>query len=98
MKYDRNELKNKNVHSLRIIARKIGVKSPTTLKKEQLIEQIGLISDGKISPYFSNRGRPSLSEISEQKSKEKQSLKEKQKQLNALFSEMKKRVNEIITK
>jgi len=49
-----NEL---SIHQLRGYARNCGVKSPTTLKKEQLIDEILQIQTGKKQPTNSNMGR-----------------------------------------
>ena len=42
---------------MRIIGRKIGVKSVSTLRKNELIQGILDISDGNKKPIFNNRGR-----------------------------------------
>ncbi len=57
MENDFNRYEKINIHSLRNIARKIGVKSPTTLKKKELIEEILLIESGKKPPCATKRGR-----------------------------------------
>jgi len=50
------------LNDLRSIAREIGVKSPTNLKKVELISQIESIKSGKQQPYFSctGAGRPPI--------------------------------------
>lgn len=60
MQYTKEELNKFNLYSLRELGREIGVKAPSTLKKEQLIEQILGVLSGKIEPTFSTRGRPKL--------------------------------------
>lgn len=54
------ELNDLGIHSLRNIARKAGVHSPTTKKKEELIFEIIEISEGRQKPHVpkSNQGRP----------------------------------------
>lgn len=51
------ELSKKSLHELRILGRKIGVKSVSTLKKQDLIENIIDITNGIKQPSFNNRGR-----------------------------------------
>lgn len=46
-----------NLHDLRVLGAQIGVKAPSTLKKEQLIKEIIAVERGEKSPHFSNRGR-----------------------------------------
>lgn len=52
------ELQKCNIHDLRDLGAKIGVKSATSLSKEKLIENILLINQGKIAPYHTKKGRP----------------------------------------
>ena len=40
MKYEKEQLQQTNIYCLRNIAREVGVKSPTSLKKQQLIDEI----------------------------------------------------------
>ena len=58
-----NELKLKElrIHELRDLARKFGVKSPTSQNKDELIAQILQIINGETTPYVSSsgKGRPS---------------------------------------
>jgi len=51
------ELNKMGIHDLRTFARNSGVKSPTTLKKEQLIDGIIMVKSGEIEPVTSNMGR-----------------------------------------
>lgn len=48
------------IHELRDLARKMGVKSPTTLKREDLIKEINKIMQGESKPYIkaNKQGRP----------------------------------------
>ena len=63
--YSESALRILNIHELREIGRKIGVPSPTTMKKTELIENIIKIASGKIeAPARSNFGRPSLNKLS----------------------------------
>lgn len=54
------ELNDLGIHSLRNLARKSGVHSPTTKKKEELIFEIIEINEGRQQPYVSKtkQGRP----------------------------------------
>lgn len=49
-----------NIYELRDIARKIGVKNPTTKKRDVLVKEIEQIKRGELQPYFSTtkQGRP----------------------------------------
>ena len=60
MQIEYDELTRSSVHKIREIARNIGVKSPTLLTKQKLIEQILKISNREIEPSFNKRkvGRP----------------------------------------
>ena len=53
----KSDLLHKSLHELRIIGRKLGVKSVTTLKKNDLIENIIDISTGDKKPTFTKQGR-----------------------------------------
>lgn len=52
--------KNLCIYELRKLAREIGVKSPTSLKRAELIEKINAIETGKELPFIkkTNKGRP----------------------------------------
>ena len=59
MVYTMSALYATNIHNLRIIARKVGVSRPTTLPKNELIDEILNIQNGLKSPIpVSKRGRP----------------------------------------
>lgn len=54
MKVDEfEEIRNYGIKKLRIIAKKIGVKAPTTLSKENLLDEIKDILTNEKEPYFS---------------------------------------------
>ena len=60
MRFDREGLEKIGVYDLRNIAREVGVKAPTALRKNELIEEILQIESGKKPPHeLSKRGRPS---------------------------------------
>lgn len=46
------------IHDLRTYAREVGVSSPTTKKRDELIQSIVAILDGKVEASKSNMGRP----------------------------------------
>lgn len=52
-------LEEYSIYELRLIARDIGVKSPTTKSRAILIDEIKKIKNNKLKPYFSTKGRPS---------------------------------------
>ncbi len=58
--FDKELLQQSSIFELRNIARDIGVYSPTTYKKEELIEKIFQIVNGEVKPYVpkSKQGRP----------------------------------------
>lgn len=60
---DEFKLKQFRIHELRDLARKFGVKSPTSQNKDELIEKILKIISGEAVPYVkkSGKGRPSRS-------------------------------------
>ena len=47
-----------HIADLRIYAKKIGVKSPTTKNKKEMIKSIRDIEEKGVNPEYSNRGRP----------------------------------------
>ncbi|MBQ0099818.1 MAG: hypothetical protein KBS91_04665, partial [Firmicutes bacterium] len=57
MEKDLNKL---GLMQLRVYAKSIGVKAPTSYTKNELIKKIKEIKDGIVSPYFTDRGRPQL--------------------------------------
>lgn len=54
----RENLEKLNIHELRIKARALGVKAPTTKKQGQLIEEILQIENGELAAVKSKMGRP----------------------------------------
>ena len=59
MEYTIEQLLLINIHSLRIIARDMGVRAPTALTKPVLIDEIIKVQSGEKEPYVPNkRGRP----------------------------------------
>ena len=57
--FSEEELNSIHHYILKEIAREIGVKSPASKKKEQLIEDIRLIQSGKLKPCApTNKGAP----------------------------------------
>ncbi len=67
-----------NIHFLRLYAREIGVKSPSSCKKEVLIKRIKQVESGEVAPSFSNKGRPLIQKLNYDIEKEKkENTKEK---------------------
>ena len=58
--YSEESLDLLNIRELRDIGRKFGVPSPTTMKKQDLIEYILKIVYGEVAPTRSNYGRPNV--------------------------------------
>ena len=54
------ELEYTSIHTLRTIAREMGVKAPTSLRKHELIGAIIRIDKGIDKPCRSNKGRPNI--------------------------------------
>ena len=52
-----------NFHDLRTYARSIGVKSPTTYSKKELIKKIKEVESGFVAPSEEKRGRPSNAKL-----------------------------------
>ena len=61
------DLEHMGIYDLRQLGRRVGVKSPTTMKKRELITQIKAINSGNVTPYRATRGRPPLERIEELK-------------------------------
>lgn len=55
---NRAYLESLGIHELRIKGRSVGVKSPASKKKEELIDDILSIEEGRVSAHKTNRGRP----------------------------------------
>ena len=66
MIYTQDNIRELTIHKLREIARNIGVKAPTTKKRDELIDEILKIQNGELMPYNPTKkvGRPAkLQEI-----------------------------------
>ncbi len=57
--YSKEALLKLGIYDLRAIARQVGVKAPTTLNKDQIINGIVSLLGGKEKPQHSSLGRPS---------------------------------------
>lgn len=60
MNYVKEELEKLSIHHLREIAREMGVKSPSSQIKKNLVEEILDVSNGAKQPHFTKNGRPSI--------------------------------------
>ena len=60
-----------NIHYLRTYAREIGVKSPSSCRKDVLIKKIEQVESGKVAPCFSKIGRPSQQKLNYDMKKER---------------------------
>ena len=63
---DLNDINNARIHELRDFARKVGVISPTTMKKENIIASVMAIAEGKLEPFKNppKHGRPARNHFS----------------------------------
>lgn len=63
-------IENARIHELRDFARKVGVISPTTMKKEDIIKNVLGIARGEIEPFKNppKHGRPARSHVREEMS------------------------------
>ena len=61
--YKREDLEKISIYDLRYIGREVGLKSVTTLKKGELINQILLVENDKILPIKSRVGRPYIERV-----------------------------------
>ena len=60
---DIKDLESKTIHDVRNLARELGVRSPSTLNKDEVIKRINQINNGEREPYFSNKGRKPRSKL-----------------------------------
>ena len=106
MEYSLEQLQQINLHSLRVIARDIGVRAPTALTKNVLIEEIIKIQSGKQKPCVpSKAGRPTGKSVAEiqviSNSNERANIlkiKEQAKKeiINDILAEVKKKLEQLI--
>lgn len=91
MNYTKERLKEYTIYALREIGKKLGVKSPTSLNKQQLIEQIIGVSNGTITPTTTVKGRPS-----KKNSLSANQNKDLEKKIDKCFSDFKAELLKII--
>ena len=107
MQYDKEHLDQINIHALRNIAREIGVKAPTSLLKQVLIDEILQIASGKKQPYRSTKaGRHAKNFVIESTSNKKAvdivdtkkaiSDDEKKEFIDFVLKEIEKKLNELL--
>ena len=101
MQYNKDDLEKMALVDLRLIGRAVGVKSPTSLRKNELITEILLVGNGKKTSLKSNSGRPVIvkmrcmedfkTEIVEQNNKkdENKNLASFEKRLDRILSDFK---------
>ena len=68
-KYTKEELEKCSVFEVRVIGRRLGVKSPTSCRKNEIIDRILAIQEGDEKPQFNSnsRGRPPAKILGSQK-------------------------------
>ncbi len=106
MEYSLEQLQQINLHSLRVLARDIGVRAPTALTKNVLIEEIIKIHSGKQKPCVPSKvGRPAGKSFAEiqiiSNSNERANIlkiKEQAKKeiINDILAEVKKKLEQLI--
>ena len=101
MKFSREELDKINIYALRNVAREVGVKSPTSLTKQVLIEEILQIQSGAKQPVVqSKRGRPIKNSIENKNDEISISVKEKmaikKELIDKILKEIEMKLYEII--
>ena len=96
MAYTYKELQGKTIHAVRVIGKEIGVKSPSTLKKQELIDRILDIQSGKVMPKFSSSGRPRLGSENIVKPKKETAILEKE--IDKILEQTKLQILNLISK
>lgn len=88
--YTKEQLEGMHLHDLRAIGRNIGVKSPTSKTKTELINKILAVFKGEEKPYFTKVGRKVLTneEISFMEREQKQIDNKKEKEFNLQLSKL----------
>lgn len=89
MKHAREELEDFSFHALRNLAREVGVKAPTALRKSELIEEILLIESGKKEPKKpNNKGRPTKKMVMDRVALENIKLDVEKDKINKEFADL----------
>ena len=106
MAYSIEQLYEANVYSLRAIARTLGVKSPTTLTKKALINEILQIERGEKQPCAANkRGRPLKIVLEDINSKQEKTIRPhvacveetiKKEFISSILREIEKQLNKLL--
>ncbi len=96
MEYSIEKLEQINIHSLRNIAREIGVKSPSCLKKKELIDEIILIKSGKKPPSLTIKGRPPKMIINEPLNKTPIDKRLKKEIIDCILKNIEEKLNQIL--
>ena len=106
MEMEKEQLNQINVHSLRSIARELGVKAPTSLSKPALIDEILKIKSGEKQPYTpTKRGRRVKKSVASNNGNETTSLNidlisikanMKKEFINSILKEVENKLNELL--
>ena len=97
MKFVKEQLEKISVYDLRNIARGIGVKAPTILRKYELIEEILQIESGKKRPSEkSKRGRPIKSGFTNSTISVKDKEMIKKEIIDSILKEIERKLYEIL--
>ena len=106
MTYKIEQLYEANIHSLRCIARELGVKAPTTLTKKALINEILQIERGEKQPCAANkRGRPLKNGLGDSTIKKEKTIRPhvacveetiKKEFISSILREIEKQLNKLL--
>ena len=107
MNYRKEQLNEISIYDLRAFARKIGVKSPSSMIKRNLIEEIIKVENGEKAPDFSGkRGRPPKRKLLPEIPEDEEFIldidggeiwkKVKAKLISAILKDIEKKLNEIL--
>ncbi len=100
MEITKKELQGLHLQTLREVGRKVGVKAPASLKKNDLINGIIDVVSGKVPPHHAKSGRPCIKDNLENLQTPLLDSSNKDEHLNSIIKNIKvdkdKQINNII--
>ena len=93
---DIKDLESKTIHDVRNLARELGVRSPSTLNKDEVIKRINQINNGEREPYFSSKGRKPRSKLIVNKITKKELSEFEVNKINELIDKLKTDIIELL--
>ena len=107
MQYTKEQLDQINIHALRNMAREVGVRAPTSLNKQTLIDEIMQIASGNKQAYWSTKGGRHVKnfaiedintdkEASADNAKKRLNDKEKREFIDFVLKEIEKKLNQLL--